>query len=142
MSQRCKLRLGDGTIRLVAADELHAWLGDANAMVQTLGSYRWSPRREFIAEEPALPLVSPQPREGEASPDPAADDPGAALAADAGEPLGDRDEEPPPRAADPEPSRITESMPSRIRSGVTASDGGSSRWLPRWARSSVDLLLA
>jgi len=70
MAQRYKLRLGDGSIRLVDADELRTWLGDGNAMVQTPGSYRWSPLREFVTEEPALLDVPPKPGEGEMSPDP------------------------------------------------------------------------
>ena len=80
MAQRYKLRLGDGSIHLVDQDGLRTGLGDSNAMVQTPGSYRWSPLRDFLADEAALPLVPPKPPEDAVSPDPADPPPGDRVA--------------------------------------------------------------
>lgn len=77
--QSYKLRLGDGTFLVVDFDGLSAWLRDEGAMVQVIGSQRWSPLKQFVAQEraarqasrvgsagpDALPLVYPKPREDE-----------------------------------------------------------------------------
>ena len=72
MAQRYKVRLGDGTVLSVDSDGLRTWAGDARATAQAIGSWRWQPLQEVLAEEEAAArlsraLVPPQPRE-EATP--------------------------------------------------------------------------
>ncbi len=67
MAQRYKLRLGDGTVLSVDSDGLRTWAGDGRATVQVVGSWRWQPLREVLAEEDAAArlaraLVPPQAR--------------------------------------------------------------------------------
>jgi hypothetical protein len=89
--QRYRLRLGDGTVLSVDYESLSTWVEDAGAMVQVVGSQRWSPLKPFLAAEQAaarraqreskdraaLPLVYPKPRAEEAPrpPNPAPSDP-------------------------------------------------------------------
>jgi hypothetical protein len=68
MPQRYKVRLGDGTVLSVDSNGLRTWAGDGRATVQAVGSWRWQPLQEFLAEEEAAArlaraLVPPQPRE-------------------------------------------------------------------------------
>lgn len=53
MPQRYKLRLGDGTLLSVDSDALRNWESDAGAMAQLVGSWRWQPLRDVLAEEDA-----------------------------------------------------------------------------------------
>ncbi len=74
MGQRYKLRLGDGTVLSVDQDGLRTWAADRRAMVQGVGSWRWQPLQEVLAEEEAAArllraLVPPKPRQ-EATPPP------------------------------------------------------------------------
>ncbi len=75
MGQRYKLRLGDGTVLSVDQNGLKTWAADGRAMVQGVGSWRWQPLQEVLAEEEAAArlsraLVPPKPRQ-EATPPPA-----------------------------------------------------------------------
>ena len=74
MAQRYKVRLGDGTVLSVDSDGLKTWAGDARATAQAIGSWRWQPLAQVLAEEEAAArlsqaLVPPQPREGVAPPE-------------------------------------------------------------------------
>ena len=74
MAQRYKVRLGDGTVLSVDSDGLRTWAGDARATAQAIGSWRWQPLQEVLAEEEAAArlsraLVPPQPREEAPSPE-------------------------------------------------------------------------
>jgi hypothetical protein len=74
MAQRYKVRLGDGTVLSVDSDGLRTWAGDSRATAQAIGSWRWQPLQEVLAEEEAAArlsraLVPPQPREGAAPPE-------------------------------------------------------------------------
>ena len=74
MAQRYKVRLGDGTVLSVDSDGLRTWAGDARATAQAIGSWRWQPLQEVLAEEEAAArlsraLVPPQPREEVAPPE-------------------------------------------------------------------------
>ena len=75
MPQRYKLRLGDGTVLSVDSDGLRTWSSDGRATVQAIGSWRWQPLQDVLAEEEAAArlaraLVPPKPRQ-EATPAPA-----------------------------------------------------------------------
>lgn len=74
MAQRYKVRLGDGTVLSVDSDGLRAWAGDARATAQAIGSWRWQPLQEVLAEEEAAArlsraLVPPQGREAGTPPE-------------------------------------------------------------------------
>lgn len=76
MPQRYKLRLGDGTVLSVDSDGLRTWAADSRATVQAVGSWRWQPLQEVLAEEEAAArllkaLVPPKPRQ-EVTPPPSA----------------------------------------------------------------------
>ena len=51
MAQRYKVRLGDGTVLSVDSDGLKTWAGDARATAQAIGSWRWQPLAQVLAEE-------------------------------------------------------------------------------------------
>ena len=66
MAQHYKLRLGDGTVLSVDQDGLRTWAADGAAMVQIVGSWRWQPLHQVLAEEEtaarlARALVPPTP---------------------------------------------------------------------------------
>ena len=74
MARHYKLRLGDGTVLSVDQDGLRTWAADSRAQVQAIGSWRWQPLREVLAEEEAAArlaraLIPPTPRQ-EATPPP------------------------------------------------------------------------
>jgi len=76
MPQQYKLRLGDGTVLSVDSDGLRTWAGDGRATVQAVGSWRWQPLQEVLAEEAAAArlaraLVPPKPRQEVTPPPPA-----------------------------------------------------------------------
>lgn len=67
MPQRYKLRLGDGSVVSANADELGSFAGESGGMAQAVGTSRWRPLEEVIAEEEAAArlaraLVPPKPR--------------------------------------------------------------------------------
>jgi hypothetical protein len=76
MAQRYKLRLGDGTVLAVDAGGLKTWAADGAAMVQAVGSWRWQPLREVLAEEEAAARLAralvPPTQRPEATPPPPA----------------------------------------------------------------------
>jgi hypothetical protein len=77
MPQRYKLRLGDGTVLSVDSEGLRAWADDLEATVQAIGSWRWQPLQEVLAQDEAAArlaqaLVPPTPRGAPAPPPPAA----------------------------------------------------------------------
>ena len=68
MPQHYKLRLGDGTVLSVDNDGLRTWAADGRATVQAVGSWRWQPLQEVLAEQEAAArlaraLVPPKPRQ-------------------------------------------------------------------------------
>jgi len=75
MAQHYKLRLGDGTVLSVDLDGLKTWAADSRATVQAVGSWRWQPLREVLAEQEAAAklaraLIPPTPRQGATPPPP------------------------------------------------------------------------
>jgi hypothetical protein len=77
MAQHYKLRLGDGTVLSVDLDGLKTWAADSRATVQAVGSWRWQPLREILAEQEAAAklaraLIPPTPRQGATPPPPVA----------------------------------------------------------------------
>jgi len=75
MARHYKLRLGDGTVLSVDQDGLKTWAADRRATVQAVGSWRWQPLHEVLAEEEAAArlaraLVPPTPRQETTPPPP------------------------------------------------------------------------
>jgi hypothetical protein len=79
LAQRYKLRLGDGTVLSVDADGLKTWAADGRATVQAVGSWRWQPLQEVLAEEEAAARLAralvPPTQRGEPTPAPPAPSP-------------------------------------------------------------------
>src|SRR5262245_28022094 len=61
MQQQFRLRLGDGTMLLVDRDARNTWRVDDRAMVQPVGTTRWTSPKRYIADEKAAAFSAPAP---------------------------------------------------------------------------------